>query len=163
MNIVTIGSLTALLLFSSTAGSRADDKADIAATEKALVKAFVAKDINTMMSFYAPDIFLFDDGGPPRQIVGAAAVRKMFESFFKVIGSVKAELGELTIESDGTLAYAHYVQSMIYTYKSGQQAKVAVRWTDIFRKINGRWLLVHEHGSMPYDYRNGRTDLSSNM
>ncbi|HZF40664.1 MAG TPA: nuclear transport factor 2 family protein [Blastocatellia bacterium] len=36
-----------------------------------------------------------------------------------------------------------------------------LRITNVYRKINGKWLIVHEHSSCPVDLTTGQADLSS--
>jgi ketosteroid isomerase-like protein len=36
-----------------------------------------------------------------------------------------------------------------------------VRVTDVYKKINGNWLVIHEHVSVPVDLDTGKPDLTS--
>ena len=38
---------------------------------------------------------------------------------------------------------------------------MTVRVTDVYKKINGNWLAVHEHVSVPVDLDTGQPDLTS--
>jgi len=38
---------------------------------------------------------------------------------------------------------------------------LTVRVTDVYRKIDGKWLIVHEHVSVPVDIKTGQGDLQS--
>jgi len=33
--------------------------------------------------------------------------------------------------------------------------------TDIYRKINGKWLIIHEHISVPVDLTTNKADLAA--
>ena len=43
----------------------------------------------------------------------------------------------------------------------GQPIDLTVRVTDVYRKIKGKWLVVHEHVSVPVDLNTGKPDMSS--
>jgi ketosteroid isomerase-like protein len=60
------------------------------------------------------------------------------------------------------VAFSHCVHRIKGTLKNGQQADSWLRWTACYRKIDGRWLIVHEHVSVPVDLKSGRalTDLT---
>ena len=45
------------------------------------------------------------------------------------------------------------------TMKNGQKNDRWLRWTACYRKTNGKWLIVHEHVSVPADVRNGKAML----
>ena len=45
--------------------------------------------------------------------------------------------------------------------KDGKPLDLTVRVTDVYKKINGKWLVVHEHVSWPVDLATGQADFSS--
>lgn len=45
--------------------------------------------------------------------------------------------------------------------KGGTVMDLTIRSTDVWRKINGKWQIVHEHNSFPADLATGRADLES--
>jgi ketosteroid isomerase-like protein len=57
------------------------------------------------------------------------------------------------------LAFTHSVNRMRGTLKSGERTDLWLRWTACFRKIGGRWLITHEHVSVPADLENGKAML----
>ncbi len=44
---------------------------------------------------------------------------------------------------------------------NGKALELTVGVTDVYRKINGKWLIVHEHVSVPVDPNTGQADLQS--
>jgi uncharacterized protein (TIGR02246 family) len=146
------------------AAAKSDDKAQIQALEEQVAAAFAAKDVDKIMSAFAPgeDLFVFDVI-PPRQYVGAAAYRKDFEDFFATAaaGPTTNEISDLAITTDGKLAFAHYTSHMVTTDKSGRKTEMVLRTTDCLKKIKGKWLIVHEHNSVPVDLASGKADLMS--
>ena len=61
----------------------------------------------------------------------------------------------------GTMGFGHSIQRVTGTDTKGQQVDLTVRVTDVYRKINRNWLVVHEHVSVPVDLDTGKPDLSS--
>ena len=126
------------------------------------IAAFKAKDIDAIMRGYVPDqtLFVFDVV-PPRQYV-AAAYRKDWQEFRHFDGPITVELSELAIATDHSLAYGHCIQRVVGTDKQGKKIDLTVRVTDVYKKIKGNWLVIHEHVSVPVDLVGpGNRDLTS--
>jgi uncharacterized protein (TIGR02246 family) len=143
--------------------AQADDRADIRALEERFVAAFKAKDVDAIMKVYAPDqTLVVFDVVPPRQYVGAAAYRKDWQTLFDSLnGPITVELTDLDIVTDRNLAYSHSIQHVAGTDKQGKKLDLTVRVTDVYKKAQGRWLIIHEHVSVPVDLDTGKPDLSS--
>ncbi len=147
----------------SPSGAGANDQAEINASIQHLVASVNAKDINGIMASYSPDesLFVFD-ALPPRQYVGAAAYRKDWEGFLAAYPStIQAEVSDWKVETEGNLAYGHGIFRTNGPDKDGKPLDLTVRITDVYRKINGKWLAIHEHVSWPVDLETGKADLSS--
>jgi ketosteroid isomerase-like protein len=114
------------------------------------------------MGVYVPDesLFVFDLA-PPRQYVGAAAYRKNWEDFIGTMTGLKFEVTDFNVTADGELAYAHSIHYVSATDSDGQKVEFTVRVSDVYRKIEGQWLVVHEHVSVPIDLATGEPDMSS--
>ena len=155
----------AVALSVSPTGVRAEsgDEASIRALESRFVAAVNAKDVNAIMKVYVPDesLFVFDVV-PPRQYVGAKAYAKDWTDFLGMFkGSLKFEISDLSVTADGTMGFGHSIQHVTGTDTKGQPVDLTVRVTDVYRKIKGNWLIVHEHVSVPVDLDTGKPDLSS--
>jgi len=68
---------------------------------------------------------------------------------------------DLAIAADRNLAYSHSIQRASSTDKNGKPIGLTVRLTCVCRKINGRWLIEHEHVSGPIDLDTDMPDLAS--
>jgi ketosteroid isomerase-like protein len=148
---------------SQTSGGNKDEQ-EIRALEDRFAAAVRAKDVDSIMKNYAPGTGLFVfDVIPPRQYVGFDAYKKDWQDFFSAFpGPVdKFEVQDLSIETDGKLAYSHCIQPLIVTSKDGSKFSLTVRVTDGYRKINGKWLITQEHVSVPVDLETGKADLTS--
>ena len=115
------------------------------------------------MKVYVPnESLVVFDVVPPRQYVGANAYRRDWQDFFAhVKGPLKFEISDLGVTTDGRLGYSHSIQRVSGTDSKGQPIDLTVRVTDVYRKINGNWLIVHEHVSIPVDLDTGKPDLAS--
>jgi ketosteroid isomerase-like protein len=55
------------------------------------------------------------------------------------------------VQTGGDLAFSRSLAHFAGTTKEGRRVDSHVRSTLGFRKINGRWKIVHEHLSVPFD------------
>ena len=112
-------------------------------------QAIRAKDLDSLMSHYAPDCVVFDL--MPLQTLGRDAYRKNFESWFgSVEGSIEFEIRDLTVEAREDIGVAHYTSRVSCTRLTGERPDYEVRVTAVLRTRNSRWLITHEHGSLPF-------------
>jgi hypothetical protein len=54
---------------------------------------------------------------------------------------------------------AHALERLSGKLKNGQQSDVWLRATSGIRKMNGKWLIVHDHISVPTDFESGKALL----
>jgi ketosteroid isomerase-like protein len=143
--------------------SAASDKAAIEAQVAKYKKAFEAKDVNAIMAAYASgtELFVFD-AIPPREYPSADSYRKDWEGLFAMFpGPVKDSISELNVTVAGPVAYSHRIEDTHFTDKNGADKELVVRETDVYRKMNGKWLIVQEHVSFPVNPVTGQADLLS--
>jgi ketosteroid isomerase-like protein len=140
---------------SGAAGVRAQskDEQEIRGLEARFAMAFAAKDVDAIMKFYAPgDELLVFDLITPRQYAGADSYRKDWEgTFAMMIGTPEFDIQDLGVTADGKLAWSHSIQHAKWTNKDGAPFEATVRVTDCYKKIDGKWLIVLEHVSVPID------------
>jgi ketosteroid isomerase-like protein len=123
-------------------------------------KAIRAKDIDAVMSFYAPTIVSFDLD-PPLRYAGTDNKRRAWQEFFDAhAGAITYDLRELSVTTHGELAFVHSLNHVSGTLASGQKSDLWVRWTACFQRIDGVWLIVHDHVSLPADLKRGQAVLN---
>lgn len=125
------------------------------------VEACQAKDIDRLMSLYSPDIVYFDLV-PGLQYTGSAAVRGNFLRWFDGWkSSIGQEIRGLSILASGDIAVAYMLIRASGTLKNGHEVGYWVRATSALKRSNHRWLVTHEHVSLPVDFESGSavTDL----
>ena len=132
-----------------SAPAKADARGDIKALEDRLITAVKAKDVDAIMKVYVPDesLFVFDVV-PPRQYVGAAAYRKDWHFLAIFAGPITVELTDFAVVTDHNLGYGHSIQRVAGADKAGKTIDLTVRVTDVYKKIKGQWLIIHEHLSL---------------
>lgn len=141
--------------------SKQSDEAQIRELIYGWVKAVRAGDINALMSNYAPDVLSFAVM-TPLQYVGADAYRKIWEMCFDGFQSpIGYEIHDLSITAGETTAFSHSINRFSGTRKDGKEEDMWVRATVCYRKIDGKWMVTHEHASVPFDPESGRASLNS--
>src|SRR6266566_7779273 len=139
--------------------ARKNEEAEIKRVIEGYVEALHAKDIDGVMSMYAPEIVTFDVV-PPLQYVGADAMRKRWEEVFSSLpGPVGYEIADLSITVGEDMAFTHSFNRTSATLPTGQQIGTWLRWTACWCKIGGQWLIVHDQISVPVDVQTGRAVL----
>jgi ketosteroid isomerase-like protein len=119
-------------------------------------EAIWAKDIDRLMTLYSPDIVYFDIV-PPLQYVGSAALRGRFLHWFDgFVGSIGQEIHDLNVLASRDIAIASMLVRASGTLRNGQEVGLWVRVTSSCQRSNQRWLITHEHVSLPVDLESGR-------
>jgi len=119
-------------------------------------QAFRARDVNGVMSVFAPEIVSFDIL-PPLQTVGAEMFVKHWQEFFESYQNpIHVEFPEVSITAGDDVAFSHCLHRVAGNLKTGRQTDCWLRWTACYRKTNGKWLIVHEQVSVPADLENGK-------
>lgn len=127
-------------------------EAQVRRTIDQFMSAVKAKNFESVMSFYTPDVVAFDMLPPLRY--AAEGYRKVWEDGLQMMkGPIVYELRDLTVVARQDVAFCHALSHMSL---QEQGMDLWMRWTACFRNIGGRWLIAHEHTSVPSDMDNGR-------
>ncbi len=106
------------------------------------------RDVDAIMEHYSDDVFAFDVP-PPHTVTGKAAVRQNIESWLKIFdGSIDVEFKDVSIVAGGDLAVLRQLARVSDSDK-GAESGMWVRVTVCYQKQDGRWLVIHEHASVP--------------
>ena len=120
-------------------------------------RSFMAKDVDSMMSFYAPTGFTAFDLMPPLEFQGGEMWRdnwvRVFASFD---GEIELEIADLEIHADGDVAFMRAMVRLAGVM-NGTAIDTWVRQTNCFRLIGDAWLMVHDHVSWPTDFATGKS------
>ncbi|CAI7979661.1 Ketosteroid isomerase-like protein [Frankia sp. Hr75.2] len=112
-------------------------------------RAYAACDVDRVMDLYenSPTVSVFDPG-PPDEYQGYEAVTQTIGNF--ILG---AETMELTYQGDraeacGDLGTAWSLVRIKTRLKNGVNVDIICRQTNIWRRSNGVWRVIHEHNSV---------------
>jgi uncharacterized protein (TIGR02246 family) len=114
------------------------------------VESMRARDVDALVSLYAPDVVSFDLP-PPLRNVGAEDYRTRYAEWFSSWrGPIGSEIRELRICAGDDVAFSHCLNRISGKRTDGEHTDVWVRATVCYRKIDGAWLVTHEHISVPF-------------
>lgn len=130
----------------------ADTAADEAAVRTLLAEeteAMRTRDAERAVARYAPDAVIFDLAPPlGRRGRTAEGVQAWLGGFDGPIG---LEITELEVAVDGDLAFAHSLRQLSAVPAGAPEGfSFWYRATTCLRRVDGRWLVVHEHTSTPF-------------
>ena len=118
-----------------------------------------ARNVEGVMSNCAPEVVSFDVVGR-LQKTGTDERRKRVEKWFSSFqGRISYEERDLSITADANVAFCYSLNHVNGTRKDGQEIDMWWRATVCFQRIEGRWLIKHEHSSLPFDTTNGKAQL----
>jgi ketosteroid isomerase-like protein len=124
-------------------------EAEVRASLHQIAQAIRDKDVDVLMPLYAPEVVVFDVF-PPLETRGADSYRHNFERWFSSArGPIYYEMRDLQITTSGRLASAHCLAHVSLTRLNGHRLDYWVRLTTRLENHDGRWLVTHEHISMP--------------
>jgi len=115
---------------------------------EAFVKAFKAGDLDAIASLYAPDSVSF----PPDTMVanGPEGIRASWAGLLDNYTVTDLVITDPHHETSGDLSTAWGNYKMILSPKTGGLPVVMEgRFTDVAKRIDGRWLYVNDHASLP--------------
>jgi uncharacterized protein (TIGR02246 family) len=139
--------------------NRAVDEVQIRGLIANKINAVRAKDIDGATSNYAPDVLSFDVVNP-LQYIGADAIRKRLKEWFSSFqGSIGLEIRDLSIAVGEAVAFSHCFNHVSATTTDGGKLNMWWRETACYRKIEGEWLITHQHSSVPFDVESGKASL----
>jgi len=134
--------------------------------ERKFASAMNGKDVDRVMAVYAPSasLFVFDVVGPPGVHVGWDEYRDAFKQMFAAIdGPLHFSVVESGIEVSGDFGYGRSLQRVSGVHTNGESFDYTVRVTDVYKKIDGEWLIVQEHISLAVDRKSFSPILHSSF
>jgi ketosteroid isomerase-like protein len=119
--------------------------------------------VKGVTSNVAHDVVVFDVVDAFQQ-VGIEAMRERASSWFSSFeNAIGVDVRDLSIAVSGETAFAYGLNRYFGKLRSGGTPDMCVRVTLCLRKINGRWLITHEHNSVPFDSKSGKAVISPNI
>lgn len=140
-------------------GNMNTDAAAIGAVLENWAEAARARDVPNIMSFYAPDVVAFDAIGA-LQFKGRDAYGAHWEACMQHCpGEMIFKLHEMDVTASGDLAFARFLCYCGTMDAEGKEEAGWMRGTSCLRRIEGKWTIVHEHFSAPFDPESGKAQF----
>jgi uncharacterized protein (TIGR02246 family) len=94
---------------------------------------------------------------PPLWVHGKQAYVASMAGWFSTFdGPLKGEPEELSIVAGDSVAFVNGFSHIVGKKKEGAAMELRTRLTLCFEKRDGKWLVVAEHASVPFDMQNYR-------
>jgi hypothetical protein len=124
--------------------ARSDDQSDVQAATGLWLDAFNRKNAKDIVALYAPDAVFFGTSSPLLRH-SPELVWDYFKSL-PTLGDATISMGEHRVQLFGSIA----INTGFYTRSSQQDGKLVqnpARFTFVYAKRGGRWLIVNHHSS----------------
>ncbi len=120
------------------------------------MKVLYDRKLESILAMYSEDVVTFDFKAPLIN-KGIDAVKKRLQEWFttyKTAISQEIKMLEITVAEDA--AFSHCLTRTYGTSSNNEKQDMWYRTTNGFKKINGKWLITHEHVSDPVDMETGK-------
>ena len=125
----------------------------------AWANALRSKDIEGIMRHYTPDVTVFGIT-PPLWYMGARAHRQHWQEMFASFdGRIGYDFSDINITMGDKIAFCHCLNRISGKTKNGETSATWLRVTVCYRKVDGRWMVSHEHVSVPFDTSSGKASV----
>ncbi|PGH45878.1 DUF4440 domain-containing protein [Micromonospora sp. WMMA1996] len=120
------------------------------------VAAVARRDAETLAAHQAADVLAFNVL-PPLRLRGADQVAPQTRAWFDAYADGPGyEVRDLQVDADGDLGYCAFLYHVTGRLRSGMDVSMWVRATLVCRRRDGRWVVVHDHESIPWDPETGQ-------
>ncbi len=106
------------------------------------------KDMVKILAHHSPDIVMYDVP-EPFESVGIEAYRKTWDIFFKYTKPDVFDILEIRIFADEQVGFAFAKMQCADKSNSSDYVPLDFRLTIGLKKMDGQWVIVHEHHSVP--------------
>jgi uncharacterized protein (TIGR02246 family) len=130
---------------------------DNATTDEAAIRDLVenwaravrSKNLDAILANHSPGMLMFDVP-PPIQSKGIEAYRKTWDLFFSWSqDSGVFDISEMNVTAGNDVAFVTALMRCAGTEANGNKTELEFRLTIGLRKIDGHWIVMHEHHSIP--------------
>lgn len=127
----------------------AEDRRDVRALVENWAAAVRAKNMPAILEHHSHDVVMFDVP-PPLQSTGLDEYRKTWDLFYAWSDiPVVFDIDDMHVTAGAEVAFAIALMHCSSRDTSGQYYRLDFRLTIGLQKIDGRWIITHEHHSIP--------------
>jgi ketosteroid isomerase-like protein len=130
-------------------------EAEIRAVLDSWLKATTTGNLDATMAHYAPDVVAYD-AILALQFKGLDVYRKHWQMCMSMCSEMSFKFHDIYISAGDDVAFSHCLNRCGGKDKDGKENTSWMRMTTGYRKINGKWKIVHEHFSAPFDMESGK-------
>jgi ketosteroid isomerase-like protein len=124
------------------------DQAAIRGVIETIDKALLARDARAVVDCFTTDARLFDLAPPLSRKINVDELAAWIDTWE---GPVTRESRDFEITLGGDVAFAHgYFRTSALTKQGRERAEWWSRATLCFTRASGKWLISHEHTSVPF-------------
>lgn len=135
------------------------DEAEIRHMMHEWSRALESKDVDGLVKDYAPDAVLYD-AIPPYKTVGTDNIRQVWVKCLPYFPEqFKSEHRDIQIHVAGDTAFALCLHHFVPTPADHPCGQTWMRVTIGYRVFGGKWKVVHEHVSIPFNPMNNQSWL----
>jgi uncharacterized protein (TIGR02246 family) len=118
-------------------------RAAIIAADSAWTRAVAAKNVDSLMPYYAPDAVSMSDG--MKAVKGTRDIRTAYRDFVKSNPrDVSIKVDDINFSNDGTMAWEHGTYAGTIDGAGGKPVKFGGNYVNVWKNVDGKWLLVAE-------------------
>ena len=142
-----------------SASSSARAEAEVRALIEIRTQATRDKNVANATRSIAPDLMMFDVVDPLRRAGANEATQRSeawFSTFKDQIGFV---IRELVVVANEDVAFSHSLNHYRGETSNGLLS-MWVRMTTCYQRVNGNWMIVHEHSSVPFNTDTGKASTN---
>jgi uncharacterized protein (TIGR02246 family) len=145
--------------FPESATVQRGDESGVRAVIDAIAAAVRARNVEGMLAQCAEDVVVYDLV-PPLEHKGVASIRQVWtEALSAFEAPVEYDVQHLDVAVSGDVALARSLNRFGGARKDGTRVVNWMRSTLGLRRIDGRWKVVHEHVSVPFDMKTDKALL----
>jgi ketosteroid isomerase-like protein len=134
----------------------ASTEAEIRAIVEERIVAVQTKDLAPLEARQHAEVLGFDVL-PPLQRRGSAAISERTQAWFDSYASdIGYEVHDLQVTVDGDVGFCSFLYHVTGTLGDGTEVSMWVRATLGCKRIDRRWLITHDHESVPFDPATGQ-------
>ena len=116
-------------------------------------------DVDAIVADVADDVIMFDVVDPLRRLGRATARTRATEWVASYDGAITWDNRDIAIAADDAIGFASMLSRVRGTLKTGDRVDMWFRKTLGFQRRGDRWLITHDHGSVPFSPESGQASL----
>ena len=126
---------------------------------EARASAIGRADVEAMLADVADDVVVFDVVDPLRRTGRAAVRERAAEWVASYDGPITWQDRDVVVVASGDVAFVAMLSRVTGILKAGNRVDMWFRKTLGLQRRDGRWLITHDHASVPFDPTTGKASL----